>query len=185
MQLKLFYRISPRVVTASVMSALALVVATTIDNQPSYAVKTLFFCTQERGVPVTKIRTSRGNETFIRWAVQDFKKYPPAKRCQIISARLQRYYEQGWFFITSRDNFNNYPVLCIAYRKGVPCESANLLLTFKPGTDTRKVLQQMLNYRRFPVGEPIDLSECQVFSYDQEGNLYLDVKQFVDSNECR
>lgn len=65
MQLRLFAQIVPGVATASVTSALALaIIATTTSNQPSYAGGNKFFCTQDNGVPVTKVRTSRGNETF-------------------------------------------------------------------------------------------------------------------------
>jgi hypothetical protein len=32
-----------------------------------------FFCTRDGGVPVTKVRTARGNETFIIW--RDFNIY--------------------------------------------------------------------------------------------------------------
>lgn len=136
MQLRLSAQILPGVATASVISVLALTVTTTIDNQPSYAGGNKFFCTQEGNTPVTKVRTSRGPETFIRWVVQDFKKFPPAQRCKIVSTRFQRYYDNGSLFITTRDNFNNYPVLCIANRKGTPCTSENVLVTLKPGTDT-------------------------------------------------
>jgi hypothetical protein len=67
MQLRLFAQ-----VLSGVALALALVTTTT-SNQPSYAEGEKFFCTQEKGVPVTKVRTTRENETFIRWVVKDFK----------------------------------------------------------------------------------------------------------------
>ncbi|NEU74288.1 hypothetical protein PI95_017410 [Hassallia byssoidea VB512170] len=66
MQLKLFAQILPGVATAFGTLALGLAIATTTSNQPSYAGNNKFFCTQENGIPVTKVRSSRGNETFIR-----------------------------------------------------------------------------------------------------------------------
>ncbi|RCJ25637.1 hypothetical protein A6770_27565 [Nostoc minutum NIES-26] len=184
MQLRLFAHILTGVATASVISALALAVATITSNQPSYALRNKFFCDQEGDIPVTKVRTSRGNETFIRWIVQDFKNFPPAKRCQIVSAKFQRYYDNGSLLITSRDNFNNYPVLCIVNRKGAPCTSQNVLVTLKPGTDTGRVLQQILDFRRGVGSSVVNLSGCQTFTYDEQGDLYLDVKQLVDAKEC-
>ncbi|MBD2535021.1 hypothetical protein H6G97_38610 [Nostoc flagelliforme FACHB-838] len=169
--------------TASVISVLALAVATTINNQPSYAGANKFFCTKEGNTPVTKVRTSRGPETFIRWVVQDFKKFPPAQRCKVVSTRFQRYYDNGSLFITTRDNFNNYPVLCIANRKGTPCTSENVLVTLKPGTDTGRVLQQILDFRRGVGDSVVNLSGCQAISYEQ-GDLYLDVKQLLDGKQC-
>ncbi|QLE56227.1 COP23 domain-containing protein [Nostoc sp. TCL26-01] len=179
MQLKLLSHRFTSVATSVAISALAV----TTTNQPSAARENKFFCKQENGVPVTKVRTSRGNETFIRWVVKDFKKFPPAQRCRIVSARFQRFYDNGSLFITSRDNFNNHPVLCITNRKGASCTADNILVTLKPGTDTGRVLQQILDFRR-GVGESvINLSGCQAFSYEQ-GEVYLDVKRLVDTNEC-
>lgn len=126
MQLRLLTHKLRRIATSAVISVLAVGSTITTSNQPSDARQNKFFCTQEKGVPVTKVRTSRGNETFIRWVVTDFKKFPPAQRCQIVSARFQRYYDNGSLFINSRDNFNNYPVLCITNRKGAPCTADNI-----------------------------------------------------------
>jgi hypothetical protein len=184
MQLRLFAHILSGVATASVISALALAVAAIASNQPSYAVRNKFFCDLEGDTPVTKVRTSRGNETFIRWVVRDFKNFPPAQRCKVVSARFQRYYDNGSLLITSRDNFNNYPVLCIVNRKGAPCTAQNILVTLKPGTDTGRVLQQILDFRRGVGSSVVNLSGCQAFTYDEQGDLYLDVKQLVDNKEC-
>jgi tetratricopeptide (TPR) repeat protein len=181
MQMSLFAHKLPGIPTVYVISALALAVATTTSNQLSYAGNNKFFCAQEGDIPVTKVRTSRGNETFIRWVVEDFKQFPPLRRCQIVSARFQRYYDNGLLLITSRDNFNNFPVLCIANRKGVPCKSEDLLVTLKRGTDTGRVLQQIIDFRI--EGKPVNLSGCQAITYEQ-GDLYLDVKQLIDDNKC-
>jgi len=193
MHLRLFAQILPGVATAFGILVVGAIATVTTTNQPSYAGNNKFFCTKEGGVPVTKVNTSRGNETFIRWVVTDFvtnfKKFPPAQRCRIVSARFQRYYDNGALFITSRDNFNGYPVLCIANRKGTPCKSENLLITLKRGTDTERVLKQMLDFRRGVATSPLSFSnssnssECQHITY-YKGDLYLDVKQFVDGDGC-
>ncbi len=183
MQLRLFAQILPGVATAFGTLALGLAIATTTSNQPSYAGNNKFFCTQEDGIPVTKVRSSRGNETFIRWVVTDFKNFPASQRCKIVSARFQRYYDNGSLFITSRDNFNGYPVLCIANRKGIPCTSENILVTLKPGSDTGATLKQIIDFRRGVAASPVNLSGCQAITYDQ-GDLYLDVKQLVDGKGC-
>jgi hypothetical protein len=94
---------------------------------------------EEGGVPVIKVSTSRGDQTLIRWVTNDFKKVSPLQRCRIVSARFQRHYDNGAIFITSRDNFNGYPVLCISNRRGAPCTADNILVTLKPGTDTGRV----------------------------------------------
>ncbi|MGH1394320.1 MAG: COP23 domain-containing protein, partial [Trichormus sp.] len=128
---------------ASLTSFLALGFAVI---KPIYAGSNKFFCTQEGNIPVTKVRTSRGPETFIRWVVQDFKKFPPSERCRIVSVRFQRYYDNGLLFITTRRNFNNYDVICIAHRQNVPCRAEDVLVTLKPGTDMTRVLKQILAF---------------------------------------
>ncbi len=183
MQLRLFAQILPGVATAFGTLVVGAIATVTTSNQPSYAGNNKFFCTQEGGVPVTKVNTSRGKETFIRWVVRDFKKFPPSQRCQIVSARFQRYYDNGTLFITSRDNFQGYPVLCIANSKGTPCTSENILVTLKPGSDTGATLKQIIDFRRGVAAPPVNLSGCQAITYD-DGDLYLDVKQLVDGDGC-
>lgn len=183
MQLRSFAQILAGVTTAFGTLVVGAIATITTSNQPSYAGNNKFFCTQEGGVPVTKVRTSRGNETFLRWVVTDFKKFPPSQRCQIVSAKFQRYYDNGSVFITSRDNFNGYPVLCIANRKATPCTSENILVTLKPGSDTGATLKQIIDFRRGVAASAVNLSGCQAITYDN-GDLYLDVKQLVDGKEC-
>ncbi|MCF4968575.1 COP23 domain-containing protein [Nostoc sp. CMAA1605] len=183
MQLRsLNYRVTS-ITTSTIISALAVGITLTTNSQPSEARANRFFCTREGGVPVTKVRTSRGNQTLIRWVANDFKKVSPLQRCRIVSARFQRHYDNGALFITSRDNFNGYPVLCISNRRGTPCTADNILVTLKPGTDTGRVLQQMLSLRRDAGESVINLSGCQAFTYD-EGDVYVDVKEFLDGKEC-
>ncbi|QIR39271.1 hypothetical protein HCG51_22870 [Tolypothrix sp. PCC 7910] len=182
MHLRLFTQILPGVATAFVISALALGVATTISNQPIYAGGNKFFCAYEGKIPVTKIKTKRGPDTFIRWVVKDFKKFPLEERCKVVSTRFQRYYDNGPLFIKGEYNFNNYPVLCIANRKGIPCKSENVLVTLKPGTNVGKVVQQILAFGRSVKQQPIDLTGCH--STDDKGDLYINIKQLVDGN-CR
>jgi Circadian oscillating protein COP23 len=88
MQLKLFAQILPGVATAFVALIVGAIAIAT-SNELSYAGDNKFFCTQEGNTPVTKVRTSRGNETFLRWVVKDFKKFPPLQRCKMVSARFQ------------------------------------------------------------------------------------------------
>ncbi|MBW4612299.1 MAG: COP23 domain-containing protein [Desmonostoc vinosum HA7617-LM4] len=181
MRLKLFAQVLPGLATASAISALALAIAIT-DNQPSYAEGNKFFCTQEKGVPVTKVRTSRGPETFMRWVFKGFERsgFDPKARCRAVSARLERYYDNGSLFFTSRDNVNGYPVICISNRKGVPCSSENILVTLKRGTNAQVTLKQIHDFRRGVSPTAIDLGGKNPLSYF-DGELYLDVKQLVDA----
>ncbi|MBO3460982.1 COP23 domain-containing protein [Aetokthonos hydrillicola Thurmond2011] len=185
---RLFAQMLARVGTTSAVAALVFaVVAATTSNQPGYAGyagRNKFFCAQENGETVTKVITSRGPETFIRWVVKDFKQFPPLKRCNLVSNRFLRYYDNGSIFITSRDNFNGYPVLCISDQKGAPCTSDNILVTLRPGEDAGLALKQIIAFRRGTGTTTIELSGSQYITYEQ-GDLYLDVKKLVDSTDSK
>lgn len=182
MKQELFSQVLTAITQSLAIASLSTFTIIATINQPSLADSNKFFCEKRNGTPVTMVRTSRGNETFIRWVVADFKGYSPEKRCTIISARFQRYYDNGGLvYITSRDNFKGYPVLCVADRKGGSCANdEDVLVTLKPGTDTGRVLRQILDFRRGADVKPVELSGSQYVSYS-EGDLYLDVKQLVDA----
>ncbi|WP_445636350.1 Secreted protein [Nostoc sp. DSM 114161] len=184
MRLRLLAQMLSRVATASVTSALALAIAAnTTDIQPSYAKDAKFFCDREGKIPVTKVRSSRGPETFMRWVIKDFMRsgFDPKTRCRAVSARLQRYYDNGQLFFTSRNNFNGYPVICIANSKGVPCTSDNILVTLKRGTNAQATLKQIHDFRRGVSSTAINLGGNNQHLFYFDGELYLDVKELVDS----
>lgn len=154
-------------------------------NQPSHAQsRNKFFCAILNDVPTTMVRSSRGNVPMIRWTVKDFGRsgFTPLKRCQAVSTRFQRYYDNGQVYITSRSKLNGYPVLCISNTKGGSCSSENILVTLKPGTDTGRVAQQIVDFRRGAADKPIELSGSEFVTY-VDGEFYLDVKGLVDSVE--
>ncbi|MDF5718088.1 MAG: COP23 domain-containing protein [Rhizonema sp. NSF051] len=167
-----------------VLVATAITISTTATiNHPSYAgSKSKFSCTKLNGIPVTMVKTSRGNEPMIRWVDRGFisSGYTPQERCQTVSTKFQRYYDNGKLYLTGRDNLNGYPVLCIANRQGASCSPENVLVTLKPGTDPGAALQQILDFRRSAKTPPVELSGSQSVSY-VDGNFYLDLKQIVDT----
>ncbi|WP_219726316.1 COP23 domain-containing protein, partial [Cylindrospermopsis raciborskii] len=104
---------------SSILGLSMVGVAILVSGEPGAARENKFFCTREGGVPVTKVRTARGNETFIIWE-RSFNKYPASKRCGIISNRLQRFYENGEVHFKT-GIVNEYPVVCISNRQNTRC----------------------------------------------------------------
>ena len=152
--------------------------AVLVFGEPGVAGENKFFCTREGGVPVTKVRTARGNETFIIWE-QDFHKYPATKRCGIISNKLQRFYENGEVHFKT-GIVNQYPVVCISNRQNTRCSGDNLLVTLPQGEDSVSVLEGILAWRRGTSSEPIRLSQGCFVSQDAEGNTSWNLKNLVD-----
>ncbi|WP_088241711.1 COP23 domain-containing protein [Calothrix rhizosoleniae] len=147
--------------------------------QPSYGGRSKFYCAKLNGVPITWVRTSRGRERFIRWSSNAFN-VSPLERCKIVSAKFRRYYDNGRFYITGRDNVNGYPVLCISNRRGGRCSANNVLVTLQKGSDPGYVIQQILDFRRGANGTIIELSGDEFIQY-VDGEFYLDVNKLVDS----
>ncbi|NLQ04568.1 COP23 domain-containing protein [Cylindrospermopsis raciborskii] len=149
-----------------------------VSGEPGVAGENKFFCTRDGGVPVTKVRTPRGNETFIIWE-RDFNNYPASKRCGIISNKLQRFYENGEVHFKT-GIVNEYPVVCISNRQNARCSGDNLLVTLPKGEDSVSVLEGILAWRRGTSSEPIRLSQGCFVSQDTEGNTSWNLKKLVD-----
>ena len=91
-----------------IATAIALGFVTTVSfTQPSYGGGSKFYCAGDKGVPITWVKTSRGDERFIRW-VSDAFDVSPLERCKIVSAKFRRHYDNGRFYFTGRDNVNDY-----------------------------------------------------------------------------
>lgn len=165
-----------------VVTAISIGFVTTFSlAQPSYATRSKFYCAVFNGEPITWVRTSRGAEPFIRWVSPALAfDTSPLERCKIVSARFRRYYDNGRFYISGRDNLNGSPVLCISNLRGGECSSRNVLVTLKQGSDPGFVIQQILDFRRNANGTTIELSGNKFIQY-VNGEFYLDAKKLVDS----
>lgn len=173
-----------RVTKAFVIASLAICSVVGTYSQPSYARPSKFYCAVLNGVPRTWVRTSRGKEQLIRWVVKDFSAsgFTPLKRCIAVSARFRRFHDNGNLYITSRDNVNGYPVLCIINRKYGGCSPKDILITLRPGSDKARVLKRILAVRRTASNKPVELSGSKCVTY-RNGEFYLDVKALVDAKK--
>lgn len=169
------FRLKSSILFLSVVWSLGSAVL--ISAKPSLARENKFFCTRQGGVPVTKVRTARGNETFITWK-RNFDNYSASKRCGIISNKLQRFYENGFVFIKT-GTINKYPVICISNQEKTPCTADNLLVTLAKGEDKGSVLRNILAWRRGTSSKPIDLTG-RCFVSDKKGDTSLNVKKLMD-----
>lgn len=168
-------------------TALALGATATI-TQPSYA-ESKFYCDTSNDVPVTMVSTSRGNEPMIRWVSQDFVSsgYSPEQRCQEVSNRFQRAYENQTLRYIRTGMINNYPVLCIARREGEDCSKSRLIVTFKHNTNPEVILQQLRNFRTRVTGRPLELSKRNgtggFFTF--EGETYVNLREILVEADSR
>ncbi|MEM7552864.1 MAG: COP23 domain-containing protein [Cyanobacteria bacterium P01_A01_bin.84] len=125
----------------------------TAINEPSQAQARTFYCGQSKGVPSTLVNTPRGTVVVVKWVSRHFNRagYNPQKRCEEVSSRFQRHYNQGNLNFITAGYLNNQPAVC-AGNGGAPCTSEKLLFTLKPGQNAANTIQQLFNIRTGAAG---------------------------------
>ncbi|BAZ37834.1 hypothetical protein NIES4101_37590 [Calothrix sp. NIES-4101] len=152
-------------------------------SQPGNAQMGKFYCGMSRGVPATLVRTPRGNKPMIRWVDSAFPPpWTPEQRCEEISMRFQRFFDNGTLNFLRAGRLNGQSVLCVASYKGGPCLPNGVLVTLKANKNPREIMQQLLDNRAGSSGDgTIQLSGGRnhpAVTNDQEA-AYLDVKQLI------
>ena len=141
-----------------------------------------FFC-DENGM-FTTVNTERGMLPLIRWTDRSFPPpFTPLQRCQIVSARFQKFDDNGTLKYIKADTVNNLPALCVAAYVGGECLPNGLLVTFKPGTDANQTLVKLLDRRVWAAKETIELnSESEGIVSEVDGTTYVNMELFLDWN---
>ncbi|WP_315790894.1 COP23 domain-containing protein [Fischerella sp. JS2] len=143
------------------IAALTTFATTAILNQPSYAGDTTFYCGQSNGVPTTFVRTQNGKRLpVIRWVSQYFssKGLTPQQRCQQVSDRFQRSYDNGTLRYIKAGTLNKQPVVCAVIQKNAACTDTTLLFTLKPGSNPDATLRQIMDRRALAAGNTTNQS---------------------------
>ncbi len=105
--------------------------------------KPRFSCDTLNGVPATMYNTPRKSSPLILWKSRKFGvKYPPEKRCQQVSSRLQTGYSNGYKNLTSGKK-NNQNILCLTSVPNGVCEQQ--LLTLTRGEFPKTVLNNLID----------------------------------------
>jgi hypothetical protein len=114
-----------------------MVVATETASQ-AQSNRLSFFCGTYQGYPATVARhPQRGNVALISWRSNHFgDAYPPARRCQEVSARFNTAYQQGNLKYILPGKYKNQAVLCASSNPPryplINCPSNRVLLTLSP-----------------------------------------------------
>jgi Circadian oscillating protein COP23 len=133
-------------------------IALTQIELPANAQRSTFYCDTSGSVPVTRIRTGRGDESFIQWRTGFSRGYGAAQRCQEVSSRFQRLYTRGRVYLTSRANVNGHPVICYAESENGACNASNVLVALRRGTNHRNALLRFKAFQRGASNRPLELS---------------------------
>jgi hypothetical protein len=161
-------------------------------DSPALAGQSSFYCDISGEVPVTKVKTDRGDETFITWKKSFANGYSKDKRCQIVTKRLQEQYNRGRFYLTTRDNIKGLPVICYTHDEGGDCNASNILVTLTKGEDAKAVVKQLKYFRASARSKsPIELSgreQAQIQTNmsamtEVNGNSYVDVRALIGDRD--
>jgi hypothetical protein len=119
-----------------------------------------FFCATGGQIPVTFVKTSRGNIPLIRWVKKTFSGfgYNPVQRCRETSLRLTIFHDGGRLKSMRSGTTHGYPVLCVdGGLEGSPCDRQYVLLTFDKGMDPQAIARQLVDLRGRAKKGPISL----------------------------
>jgi hypothetical protein len=93
-------------------------------------------------LPTTVAFTQRGKIALIRWKTESFPGFPPQKRCDEVTPRFQRSYDNKTLRFLTNGRVNNQPVICAVEQRSAPCQDSNLLMTLRQGDNPYKILAQ-------------------------------------------
>jgi S1-C subfamily serine protease len=111
-----------------------------------------FYCGISNGQPATLVRTVRGPLPLIIWENPDLiSGLSPEQRCEEVSARFQRFYDNKSLEYVTTGTIVNQPVLCVPSERNTPCSLSNVLIPLSPGTDAKSVLEKILNGAASPL----------------------------------
>ena len=110
-----------------------------------------FFCGTDGGQPATigRLPEKDGNtplKTLIIWKIDDFKGYPPEKRCRLVSQKFQYNQNTGHLKYIVSGKTNGWPVLCASkqnYNYIVDCPDPNVLMTLLQGDDSQEMIRKL------------------------------------------
>jgi len=170
---------------AKMLTGLAIAVTLgTANPEPSAAQSKKFFCGTSDGSPATMVRKSGGDVAIIIWSNRNFESsgWTRQRRCEVVSARFQKYDNEGKLRYIRTGTVNGYPVLCVANHQGGACPSTQVLITLNRGSDAESQLRSLLDTRNQGVRKPVNFNdETHVLSYDRNGELYADVEKWINA----
>ena len=117
-------------------------------SQPSYGQDTSFYCNRKGGEYFTFMRTSDGKKyQVMKFAQSDFP--PPynniKSRCDEVSSRFKRSYDNGTLRKIVVGRLNNQPVICAGKDINTICDRTNLLFTLKKGSSAKAIASRLFN----------------------------------------
>lgn len=132
----------------------------------SYEGGDTFLCgNDDYGSPTTYVASGGQSMPLIHWVSDYFSGsgYDPLTRCEQVTERFNRFYQDGRLNFITTGFVNRQPVVCVSGYIGGPC--TDVLFTLKPGEDAAQAVQQLFDVR---VGQDGPL-------YESGSRVYFDL----------
>ncbi|HEY9828901.1 MAG TPA: COP23 domain-containing protein, partial [Stenomitos sp.] len=104
------------VYTLSILASMGVLGAIAPVQAAEVNQKAKFVCGTSQGYPATIALTPRGSVPVVRWSSGYFGSagFTPQHRCNLVSAKFQKYYENGTLNYLTTGWVNRQPVVCVA-----------------------------------------------------------------------
>ena len=144
-----------------------------------------FTCTKDDNW-TTYANTYRGKVSFIVWKSLDFlaSGYSPRDRCQLVSIRLQNFYDNGTLDYFVSGNINKHPVICVAESKDEECvDEDKIVLTLQPDKTNEEVKEAIstLIGVRDSASNPLYNSQGNQYLIEKDGIIVVDIWNYLQT----
>ncbi|BAZ10409.1 hypothetical protein NIES4071_22240 [Calothrix sp. NIES-4071] len=158
------------------VSTIALLSISTVSvtiNQPSHASSPTFFCAKNKGLPKTYVRTQDGGKKpIISWEKSLSPKLTAFERCKQVSQRFQRSSDNGTLKTITNGTVNGYPVVCATANTYDTCTDNNVLFTLPRGSNSKLVVERLLDPSGLEAGRIINQS-------GDNSQVYVDFATYI------
>ena len=138
-------------------------------SDPEQFKNKIFSCKTVDGIPTTFMKISGGQNEhpFILWvSVPEFydSTYTPDKRCQEVSKRFQKTYEEGLLESIYSGEFAGYPAICASEIPQVTeeikfksCTEENILIILRPSDNPKQIIKRFATVNESSYSLPVSL----------------------------
>jgi Circadian oscillating protein COP23 len=171
---ELFNVMLTKIVKVSTIVLLGISTVCVAVNKPSYASGPTFFCAINKGLPKTYVRGQDGaRKPIISWAKSLSPKLTAFDRCKQVSQRFQRSYDNGTLNTITNGVVNGYPVVCAVANTYDTCTDINVLFTLPRGSNSRLVVERLLDPSGLAAGRIIDQGV-------DKSQIYVDFATYIN-----
>ena len=127
---------------------------------------------------------SERKRAIINWEREDFSGngFPPQKRCEEVSPRFQKAYDQGNLNYFTEGKINGQPTICTGNHVGDKCNT--LLITLKHQDNAQQTLEQLSDiFLGYATGAISQSSGEIAYSDDNRMFIKVDIEEFLSKPE--